>query len=402
MLRAALSIIAAATLSACGGLQWPPPPQPQSANPPRAAAAVPVTSGQSRTVAVQSGETLFDLAKRTGVTARAIIETNNLQPPYRIAKGQTLILPASKTHTVVRGDTLYGISRYYGLDAFELARLNNLAPPYNIRVNQSLVLPGGDPRPSVGVETVDRSGATGPSAPSPRGPALEKVHVVEEPRSASSGTERAAPVELPPPAAPKEIAAPAIAPSAQPNVPVAPAPAVSPVEPTVPVERPIERSAERPAEATTVPAPEKTQLASLPTSALRGKGGSGRFVWPVQGKLASEYGPKGDGLHNDGINIVAAKGTPVHAAASGIVAYAGNEIRGFGNLLLIQHSDGWMTAYAHNDKLLVKRGDRVEQGQQIGAVGSTGNVASPQLHFEIRRGKRAVDPLDQLGTLRAS
>ena len=85
MLRAALSIIAAATLSACGGLQWPPPQQLQSAHPPRAAAAVPVSSGQSRTVAVQSGETLFDLAKRTGVTARAIIETNNLQPPYRIA-----------------------------------------------------------------------------------------------------------------------------------------------------------------------------------------------------------------------------------------------------------------------------------------------------------------------------
>jgi len=115
----------------------------------------------------------------------------------------------------------------------------------------------------------------------------------------------------------------------------------------------------------------------------------------------SEYGPKGDGLNNDGINIAAPKGAPVFAAASGVVAYAGNEIRGFGNLLLIQHPGGWMTAYAHNDKLMVKRGDKVTQGQQISAVGATGNVASPQLHFEIRRGKRAVDPLDQLGSARS-
>ncbi len=397
MLRAALLILVAATLSACGGLQWPPQPQPHLANPPRAAAApVAVANGQSRTVAVQSGETLFDLAKRTGVTPRAIIETNNLQPPYRIAKGQTLILPASKTHTVIRGDTLYGISRYYGVDAYELARLNNLAPPYNIRANQSLILPGGDTRTPTSVETVDRSGSTGPTsipAPSPRGPALEKVHVIEEARVASIGPDRSAPLQAAV-QVPASVSATSTSPAA---VNVAPAyvpatPAVSHVEPGTPVERPAEAA----------PQPEKAQLASLPTAALRGKGGSGRFVWPVQGKLASEYGPKGDGLHNDGINIVAAKGTPVHAAASGVVAYAGNEIRGFGNLLLIQHSDGWMTAYAHNDKLLVKRGDRVEQGQQVGAVGSTGNVVSPQLHFEIRRGKRAVDPLDQLGSPRSS
>jgi hypothetical protein len=100
--------------------------------------------------------------------------------------------------------------------------------------------------------------------------------------------------------------------------------------------------------------------------------------------------------------LEAPRGTPVRAAADGVVAYAGNEIRGFGNLLLIRHADGWMTAYAHNDKLLVKRGDKIAQGQQIAHVGATGNVVSPQLHFEIRRGKRAVDPLDQLGSLRTS
>ena len=92
-------------------------------------------------------------------------------------------------------------------------------------------------------------------------------------------------------------------------------------------------------------------------------------------------------------NIAAARGAPVRAAENGVVAYAGNELRGFGNLLLIKHADGWTSAYAHNEELLVRRGDRVSRGQVIAKVGSTGNVTSPQLHFEIRDGKKALDPV---------
>lgn len=120
------------------------------------------------------------------------------------------------------------------------------------------------------------------------------------------------------------------------------------------------------------------------------------FIWPVSGEVISEFGPKGNGLFNDGINIAAARGAPIRAAESGVVAYAGNELRGFGNMLLIKHADGWVTAYAHADELVVSKGERVSKGQVIGRVGSTGSVTSPQLHFEMRRGKKAVDPMRYL------
>jgi len=121
----------------------------------------------------------------------------------------------------------------------------------------------------------------------------------------------------------------------------------------------------------------------------------------VNGKIISSFGAKKGGLHNDGINIAAARGAPVRAAENGIVAYAGNELRGFGNLLLIKHADGWTSAYAHNDKLLVRRGDQVRRGQIIARVGSTGSVTSPQLHFELREGSEAIDPLRLLARQQA-
>ena len=101
-------------------------------------------------------------------------------------------------------------------------------------------------------------------------------------------------------------------------------------------------------------------------------------------------------------SISAPRGSPVRAAGSGTVAYAGNELRGFGNLLLIRHAGGWVTAYAHNEKLLVQRGQKVRQGQAITRVGSTGSVTKPQLHFELRRGRRAIDPEGQLAVAPAA
>ena len=128
-----------------------------------------------------------------------------------------------------------------------------------------------------------------------------------------------------------------------------------------------------------------------------GPRGSGKFLWPVNGKVVSPFGLKEGGLHNDGINISAPLGTPVHAAENGTVVYAGNELRGFGNLLLIRHADGWVSAYAHCEALLVKRGDKVHRGQVVARVGQTGAVSSPQLHFELRKGAQAVDPMGELG-----
>jgi murein DD-endopeptidase MepM/ murein hydrolase activator NlpD len=131
---------------------------------------------------------------------------------------------------------------------------------------------------------------------------------------------------------------------------------------------------------------------AAPAAVPRPPPARGGFVWPLQGKVISSFGAKSKGLHNDGINIAARRGTSVRAAENGVVAYAGNELRGFGNMLLIKHAGGWITAYAHNEKLLVKRGDKVSRGQIIARVGSSGSVTKPQLHFELRKGKQAVDP----------
>jgi len=116
----------------------------------------------------------------------------------------------------------------------------------------------------------------------------------------------------------------------------------------------------------------------------------------VQGKILSRYGSKNNGLFNDGINISVPKGTDVKAAENGVVAYAGNEVKGMGNLIIMQHSDGWMTIYAHLDSMSVKRGSVVKVGQNIGKVGMTGKVDKPQLHFEIRKGTKAYNPTQYL------
>jgi murein DD-endopeptidase MepM/ murein hydrolase activator NlpD len=123
---------------------------------------------------------------------------------------------------------------------------------------------------------------------------------------------------------------------------------------------------------------------------------SAKFAWPLRGPILVKFGPRGGGVHNDGINIAARAGTPVRATEDGIVAYAGNELRGFGNLLLIRHGGNWMSAYAHSRDILVRRGDRVKRGQTIARVGSTGNVTRPQLHFELRKGDEAVNPARHL------
>lgn len=121
-----------------------------------------------------------------------------------------------------------------------------------------------------------------------------------------------------------------------------------------------------------------------------------KFAWPVKGKIISDFGVSNQGRHNDGINIASTKETFFKASENGVVAYAGNKLKGFGNLLLIKHTDGWVTAYAHADSLSVKRGDNVKKGQVIGKIGSTGNVKNPQLHFEIRQGTKALNPNDYL------
>ncbi|OKL43463.1 peptidoglycan DD-metalloendopeptidase family protein [Pseudovibrio exalbescens] len=120
------------------------------------------------------------------------------------------------------------------------------------------------------------------------------------------------------------------------------------------------------------------------------------FRWPVSGRIISDFGPKPGGSHNDGINLAVPEGTEIKATEDGTIVYAGNELKGFGNLVLIRHSNGWVSAYAHNSELLVSRGDSVSRGQIIAKAGATGSVSQPQLHFELRKDNKPVDPLRHL------
>lgn len=145
----------------------------------------------------------------------------------------------------------------------------------------------------------------------------------------------------------------------------------------------VSKAAPKPS-AASKPVPKSVQVAPPPSN--------GPFAWPVRGKVLSSYGPKADGLHNDGINIAARKGEPVKAAQNGVVAYVGDQIQGFGNLILLRHEDRYMSAYGHLDKISVTKGQVIQKGQAIGQAGMTGNVDTPQLHFEIRRGTKALNP----------
>jgi murein DD-endopeptidase MepM/ murein hydrolase activator NlpD len=143
------------------------------------------------------------------------------------------------------------------------------------------------------------------------------------------------------------------------------------------------------------PTPEESE-AEAPVKTGEATGALATFRWPVRGKVIAGYGAKTNGKSNDGINLAVPEGTPVKAAEDGIVAYAGNELKGYGNLILIRHSNGYVTAYAHASELLVRRGDTIKRGQVIAKSGQSGEVGSPQLHFEIRKGSTPVDPLQFL------
>jgi murein DD-endopeptidase MepM/ murein hydrolase activator NlpD len=303
---------------------------------------------------VQSGETVYSLARRFGVTPRDIIDANTLQPPFELQEGQRIIIPKAREHVVRRGETLANIAFEYRTNADAIATANGLVAPYSVREGQRLTIPSGNPW---------QSGA--PAKPAPQMAA-------------------APPQPAPTPVRPS-AGAPAAAEETEPRR-AAERPAEQEPKPFASTDRPneAEPSAERERRTAAVSAP--------PPPPSSGKG----FLWPVKGRVVSGFGPKERGQRNDGINIAAARGTPVVAAETGVVEYAGAELPGFGNLVLIRHADGWVTAYAHNEKVLVKRGDTVKRGQVIASVGSSGKVEEPQLHFQVRKDKAAVDPRQHL------
>ena len=253
--------------------------------------------------------------------------------------------PAAAGHvTVAPGDTVYAIARRHHVGVRDIIDLNNLRPPYRLLVGQRLALPVARRYAVVSGDTlyglsrrlgVDMS-------------VLVRLNRLRAPYRLSVGQL----LEIP-----NAVRAPELAQESR--------------------------------SGNDIPDDTKRVRDETPRTGT----GGGRFVWPAEGRLLSTFGDKGGGNFNEGINIAAAAGSRVRAAADGMVAYAGNELRGYGNLLLIRHADGWMSAYAHNEELLVERGDTVSRGQAIATVGRTGNVARPQSHFELRRRGKAVDPL---------
>jgi murein DD-endopeptidase MepM/ murein hydrolase activator NlpD len=376
-----LVLLLGLVVSACTRTRPPAPVVSGSAVTQRPGAIARYRGPHPDNVVVASGETLYSVAQRYDVPIRSLIEVNHLTPPFRLVTGQRLILPQVRQYVVQPGDTLYGVSRRFGVDASTLARSNDLASPYPIHVGQALILPA-----QVQVVTASRTMPVPASTPVPIEPARpETSRPSAEPLPPIVSTNPGA-TSNPPPGMPAKPGAP-IAPGQTQTALATPAPRTE-TAPPAKVEAPV---APKPAEPQAFAAPpvREPPLADPPHT---GRG----FQWPVRGSILVNFGPGESGTHNDGINIAAAKGTPIAAANDGVVAYAGNELRGFGNLILIKHADGWTTAYAHCDSLLVKRGDRVRRGQTIAKVGATGAVSEPQLHFEIRRGTRALDPATYL------
>lgn len=276
---------------------------------------------------------------------------------------------AGGTVTVAPGETLFAISRRTGVELRDLIVANNLEPPYTLRSGQKLVIPAARYH-------IVRPGETGYSISRAYGTdltTLARLNNLREPYGVQVGQR----LRLP--------ATPTLTNGDKPRTAVASArPATTSV-----ASRPATTSAQtraRPA------APAAAAQKAAPAQAVASR----TFAWPLNGRILSRFGPKQGGLHNDGINIAATPGATVRAAAPGVVAYAGDGLKGFGWLILIKHDDNWVTAYAHNEALLVKRGDTVRAGEPIARAGATGSVDRPQLHFEIRHGRRAVDPLKHL------
>lgn len=317
---------------------------------------------------VLEGDTVYTVSQAYNLPLREIISLNQLSPPYNLQQGFRLKLPPPNEYKVQAGDTLNGLSRLFGVSVSETAKQNNLSPPYVLEKGQILRLPFAQP----GLQAEFAVNAPAPSFASDLA-AAENTSVPVKISSVQSES-------LAPPAGVERTTSlsPAPVDKADPKG-FPPQPAAKPVTP-VPAPQAQKVSVVRPPIAPKVPP----------------RSGGGKFMRPVDGKIISGFGPKPDGLHNDGINIKAARGTPVRAAENGVIAYTGSEMQGYGNLVLIRHGDRYMTAYAHMDKTLVKKGDVVKAGQSIGTVGSSGGVDSPQLHFEVRKGTEALNPAGYL------
>ncbi len=381
---AGASNVEVAALPEPAGAQPLPAPQaytPQPYKPAAARATVqPQTTAKGEAIEVQTGDTLYGLSKRHQVSVAELMSVNGLSSP-NLKPGQKLNLPGASTavagsyaaapkpiqtaaalpppkadvaaryagtYMVKPGESLYGIARTYKVPFTELQQVNQIADARKVKPGTVIKVPGV--APLAAAEALPQ--ATTAAAPAPR------VAQSSAPSFGQSTTTQPTVIN-----ANKQVAA--LNDKASDAAPIPPS-----------------SSSAAKGDKVAVAAPAAAEQAS----------DSVKLRWPARGKVIAGFGGRPDGTHNDGINVSVPLGTEVHAAESGVVAYAGSELKGYGNLVLIRHDNGWVTAYAHNDELLVKRGDKIKRGQVIGKAGKTGTVDQPQVHFELRQGSKPVDP----------
>lgn len=325
---------------------------------------------------------------------RPAIEQTGTVAPRSIAAAKGGALGGNGTTIIVgTSDTLEVIARRYNVSSADILKANGYRGPRALQPGQSLVIPH---------KSAVATAAPVPAAATPG--VAGGVHYVNKGDTLASIARRnnvsvgeLARANNMSPTAPLKLGAKinlpgaksaAVAAQPAPAAPVAAAP-VQPVATQVAAAAPAPAQKARLASATTTPeavVPEPATKAAEATGALPS------FRWPVRGRVIAGYGAKTNGKANDGINLAVPEGTPVKAAEDGVVAYAGNELKGYGNLVLVRHSNGYVTAYAHASELMVKRGETIKRGQTIAKSGQSGEVGSPQLHFEIRKGSTPVDP----------
>jgi murein DD-endopeptidase MepM/ murein hydrolase activator NlpD len=303
-----------------------------------------------------------------------------IHPPQPDLPPSSAVIPG-ETITIEGHPNVYAIAQAHNVSMREIIVINNLKPPYELNPGQRLILPMSHGDGAMKAASNSWGNAPAPMAAPSDIISQAPLEPVQSAPASGSGV-------MPAPVTSEPVAA-----LNQPSQP--PAPVQTTVGSTV---KPMGQ--QKPSLPLNVPSPDaKPAVGPAPTPPTEADlSDEPDFVWPVQGPVVSSFGPKGQGLSNDGVNIAAPKGAPVIAAAGGTVVYAGNEMKGFGNLVLIRHADGWVTAYAHLDRVLVAKDSVVAKGDMIGTVGKTGNVPSPQLHFEVRHQSKPLDPTSVVKT----
>jgi len=367
---------------------------------------------------VRPGERAAAVAARLHVSKQALMSLNDIKPSSKLRPGQVLKTPYRLAYTVGQGDTLFAIAHRFGENLDEVSKLNGLKHAAALHLGETILLP------LTAEDAGPRSHAQG-AAPQPEA-APAKLVEAEMAKARNAAARRTAREEAATAAA-ATLAAAAAHPT--PSAPTAPAPQAaasdSETDDGVRMAAELNKRELESRAATPAPAPRSesapSQVANLNTPGYYPPGynapvlgrvrpstpsvssgpvsdadvttaGRGLFVWPLRGAILSPFGDRGPGQRNDGLDISASPGESVKAAASGEVVYAGSSIPGFGNLVLVKHPGGWVTAYAHLDRIEVRMRDEVSQGEEIGQAGQTGAVDRPELHFEVRY---APDPAEK-------